>query len=81
MKPELLQHIQEHENEFNAWIGVNAKLQKSDIIVPLIEVYESENNTKEISNGNCKDCIIDMLRWAIKKLKESKEPAKIKLEK
>jgi hypothetical protein len=73
MKTELLQHIEEHKASFEAWVGVNARLQKSDVITPLIEAYESENNTTEVSKGTCQDCIIDMLRWALKKLKESKE--------
>ena len=78
MNQELLQLIQDNKETYDAYIGVNARLNKdADNIKPLIEAYESENNTKEVSGSNCQDCIIDMLRWAVKQI-APKQPSKAK---
>lgn len=59
------------------YVNNNIRLQIGmDILKPIIKEYSLEY--PNALNGNCSDCIIDMLRWAIK---ESKETFNDKLDK
>ena len=71
---ELLLFIEINQDSYRAWVGAEAQLQKgSDLIAPLIPFYEEMEKTNEVSIGHCQSCILDMIRWALRKLKESKE--------
>lgn len=54
-------HIETNLEKINAWIGVHATLQESDITKPIFEMYERETTFKVLS---CNDCKIDALIWA-----------------
>lgn len=75
MQTEVLKHIENNQALFRFWISRNEKLQSSsDLLSPLIPDFVKENPGVNV-NG-CPECIIDMLRWAIKQLKETDPKAK-----
>ena len=41
-----------------------------DVLQPVIEVYNLEFPQQAIGLSNCKECLLDMLRWAISQTKE-----------
>jgi len=71
MKAENLNHIKENVELFRMWIANNEHLQNSmDVLQPVIEVYNEEFPQQAIGTSNCKECLLDMLRWAIGLTKE-----------
>jgi len=71
MKAENLNHIKENVELFRMWIANNEHLQNSmDVLQPVIEVYNEEFPQQAIGLSNCKECLLDMLRWAIGLTKE-----------
>jgi len=53
------------------WVANNEHLQNSmDVLQPVIEVYNEEFPQQAIGLSNCKECLLDMLRWAISQTKE-----------
>jgi len=71
MKAENLNHIKENVELFRVWVANNEHLQNSmDILQPVIEVYNEEFPQQAIGLSNCKECLLDMLRWAISQTKE-----------
>lgn len=72
MDKELLQYIEANQDIFRLQIKMNARLQSSsDILKPIIPAFLESN--KGVNLEGCPECILDMLRWSIKELKESKE--------
>ena len=71
MKVENLNHIKENVELFRVWVANNEHLQNSmDVLQPVIEVYNEEFPQQAIGLSNCKECLLDMLRWAISQTKE-----------
>jgi hypothetical protein len=71
MKTENLNHIKENVELFRMWVANNEHLQNSmDVLQPVIEVYNEEFPQQAIGTSNCKECLLDMLRWAISQTKE-----------
>jgi len=71
MKAENLNHIKENVELFRVWVANNEHLQNSmDVLQPVIEVYNEEFPQQAIGLSNCKECLLDMLRWAISQTKE-----------
>jgi hypothetical protein len=71
MKAENLNHIKENVELFRMWVTNNEHLQNSmDVLQPVIEVYNEEFPQQAIGTSNCKECLLDMLRWAISQTKE-----------
>jgi hypothetical protein len=71
MKTENLNHIKENVELFRMWVANNEHLQNSmDVLQPVIEVYNEEFPEQAIGLSNCKECLLDMLRWAIGQTKE-----------
>jgi hypothetical protein len=71
MKAENLNHIKENVELFRMWVANNEHLQNSmDVLQPVIEVYNEEFPQQAIGLSNCKECLLDMLRWAISQTKE-----------
>ena len=71
MKTQNLNHIKENVELFRMWVANNEHLQNSmDILQPVIEVYNEEFPQQAIGLSNCKECLLDMLRWAISQTKE-----------
>ncbi len=60
-------HIETNLEQINAWIGVHANLQVSDITKPIFDAYERETEFKVEA---CNDCKIDALIWARLELKK-----------
>jgi len=78
MTKELIEHVNQNKETFRIWIETNQKLQiDSDYLKPLVPEFLKE--FPEVSIEGCPECIIDMLRWAIKEAKVVViEPKKIK---
>jgi len=77
MDKKILNHIETNQELFRFWISRNERLQSSaDILKPIIPIFQELNTGVNIEG--CPDCLIDMLRWAIKELKESKDVPKKK---
>lgn len=75
MQAEILKHIENNQDLFRFWIERNEKLQASnDIFTPIIPDFVKENPGVNVTG--CPECIIDMLRWSIKQLKETQKPKK-----
>jgi len=71
MKTQNLNHIKENVELFRVWVNNNEHLQNSmDVLQPVIEVYNEEFPQQAIGLSNCKECLLDMLRWAISQTKE-----------
>jgi hypothetical protein len=71
MKTQNLNHIKENVELFRVWVANNEHLQNSmDVLQPVIEVYNEEFPQQAIGTSNCKECLLDMLRWAISQTKE-----------
>ena len=71
MKTENLNHIKENVELFRMFVNNNEHLQNSmDVLQPVIEVYNEEFPEQAIGTSNCKECLLDMLRWAISQTKE-----------
>jgi len=71
MKTQNLNHIKENVELFRVWVANNEHLQNSmDVLQPVIEVYNEEFPQQAIGLSNCKECLLDMLRWAISQTKE-----------
>ena len=71
MKAENLNHIKENVELFRMFVNNNEHLQNSmDVLQPVIESYNEEFPQQAIGLSNCKECLLDMLRWAISQTKE-----------
>ena len=69
------EHVKNNLDVFNIWIETNADLQPTnDLLQPIIPEFKKEFPNVNI-NG-CKECLIDMLRWAKSKLKEETKEKK-----
>lgn len=77
---EAIAHYQEHEPTFKVWIETHQKLPYShDLLQPLIKPFETHPDNVGVNVRSCQDCIIDMLVWYRKQIKEeTKEVTKKK---
>jgi hypothetical protein len=74
MTPELVEHINTNEVLFKTWIDDGARLQIGmAVLEPIIPVFLEEFPTVNL-NGNCHECILDMLIWARAEAKKGTEP-------
>lgn len=72
MEDTLLNHIKEHKLLFETWVNDQAVInigqgQIQPLIVPFQKRFPEVN-----LNGSCNSCILDMLMWALDKIKEKK---------
>ena len=71
MTQEVINHVKTNIELFRMWVANNEHLQNSmDVLQPVIEVYNEEFPQQAIGLSNCKECLLDMLRWAIGQTKE-----------
>ena len=71
MKTQNLNHIKENVELFRMYVNNNEHLQNSmDVLQPVIESYNLEFREQAIGLSNCRECLLDMLRWAISQTKE-----------
>lgn len=67
---ELASHIEANQEKFRFWIKRNERLLlESDILAPIVKEFEADPENAGINLRGCQECIIDMLRWAIKQIK------------
>jgi len=77
MDKDVLSYIAKNEDTIRLYVRTNQKLQSSsDFLKPIIPSFLEEN--KGVNIDGCPECILDMLRWSLKVLKESQkeEPKK-----
>lgn len=66
MTNEVINHIKSNIELFRMFIDNNIQLQPSmDVLKPIIAPYNLEFPGQSIHKSACKECILDMLRWAI----------------
>ena len=68
MKQSTLDLIKEQQDSYRVWIETNDVQLSSDFVSPLIPEFKEEFPT--VNLYGCKECVIDMLRWALSKLKQ-----------
>lgn len=70
MTTELKQYVEENIKTFRALIGANEQLQPGmNLLKPILPEFIKENPSVNLT-GACKECLLDVLRWAIKESKE-----------
>ena len=75
MNNEFLTYVEKNEDIIRLYVKTNQRLQSSsDFLKPIIPTFLEEN--KGVNIEGCPDCILDMLRWSLKILKESKAEPK-----
>lgn len=82
MTKELAHHVEQNLAVIDVWIETNQELQPdNDILKPMVKEFLLEFPSVNV-NGSCRECLIDMLRWAKGELKKitakSTEPKKEK---
>ena len=76
MTQEVINHVKSNIELFRMFINNNIQLQPSmDVLKPIIAPYNLEFPNQSIQKSACKECILDMLRWAIGQTKIETEPA------
>ena len=85
MTQEVINHVKSNIELFRMFIDNNIQLQPSmDVLKPIIAPYNLEFPGQSIHKSACKECILDMLRWAIGQTKietETIEPIVKKVKK
>lgn len=72
MNKEVLKYIELNEDVIRLYVKTNQRLQSSsDFLAPIIPTFLEEN--KGVNLEGCPECLLDMLRWSLKVLKESNE--------
>lgn len=75
MTKEEINHVKSNIELFRMFIDNNIQLQPSmDVLKPLIAPYNLEFPNQSIHKSACKECLLDMLRWAIGQTKIETEP-------
>jgi len=76
MTQEVINHVKINIELFRMFIDNNIQLQPSmDVLKPIIAPYNLEFPNQSIHKSACKECLLDMLRWAIGQTKTEIEPA------
>ena len=80
MTQEVINHVKSNIELFRMFIDNNIQLQPSmDVLKPIIAPYNLEFPNQSIHKSACKECILDMLRWAIGQTKiETIQPIEVK---
>ena len=66
MTQEVINHVKTNIELFRMFIDNNIQLQPSmDVLKPIIAPYNLEFPNQSIHKSACKECLLDMLRWAI----------------
>jgi len=64
----MIEHIKQHQETYRLWIEIGEIVHPAhDLVSPLVEEFKAEFPTVNL-NG-CNECVIDMLRWALSKIK------------
>lgn len=75
MTKEEINHVKSNIELFRMFIDNNIQLQPSmDVLKPIIAPYNLEFPSQSIHKSACKECLLDMLRWAIGQTKIETEP-------
>lgn len=75
MTKEEINHVKSNIELFRMFINNNIQLQPSmDVLKPLIAPYNLEFPNQSVHKSACKECLLDMLRWAIGQTKVETEP-------
>ena len=75
MTQEVINHVKSNIELFRMFIDNNIQLQPSmDVLKPIIAPYNLEFPNQSIHKSACKECLLDMLRWAIGQTKIETEP-------
>lgn len=75
MTKEEINHVKSNIELFRMFINNNIQLQPSmDVLKPLIAPYNLEFPNQSVHKSACKECLLDMLRWAIGQTKIETEP-------
>ena len=76
MTQEVINHVKSNIELFRMFIENSIPLQPSmDVLKPIIAPYNLEFPNQSIHKSACKECLLDMLRWAIGQTKIETEPA------
>jgi hypothetical protein len=76
MTQEAINHVKINIELFRMFIENSIPLQPSmDVLKPIIAPYNLEFPNQSIHKSACKECLLDMLRWAIGQTKTETEPA------
>jgi len=76
MTQEVINHVKINIELFRMFIENSIPLQPSmDVLKPIIAPYNLEFPNQSIHKSACKECLLDMLRWAIGQTKTETEPA------
>jgi len=76
MTQEVINHVKSNIELFRMFIENSIPLQPSmDVLKPIIAPYNLEFPNQSIHKSACKECLLDMLRWAIGQTKTETEPA------
>ena len=76
MTQEVINHVKSNIELFRMFIENSIPLQPSmDVLKPIITPYNLEFPNQSIHKSACKECLLDMLRWAIGQTKTETEPA------
>jgi hypothetical protein len=76
MTQEAINHVKTNIELFRMFIENSIPLQPSmDVLKPIIAPYNLEFPNQSIHKSACKECLLDMLRWAIGQTKTETEPA------
>ena len=76
MTQEAINHVKINIELFRMFIENSIPLQPSmDVLKPIIAPYNLEFPNQSIQKSACKECLLDMLRWAIGQTKTETEPA------
>jgi len=76
MTQEVINHVKINIELFRMFIENSIPLQPSmDVLKPIIAPYNLEFPNQSIQKSACKECLLDMLRWAIGQTKTETEPA------
>ena len=76
MTQEAINHVKSNIELFRMFIENSIPLQPSmDVLKPIIAPYNLEFPNQSIQKSACKECLLDMLRWAIGQTKTETEPA------
>lgn len=69
-----IEHIKNNLILFRSWVANSEHLQPSmDVLRPVIGIYNAQFPNQAIGTSACKECLLDMIRWAIGLTKEKTE--------
>ena len=72
MEKQTIDHITANLPAIDLWIEMNAKLEaSSDVLQPIVKEFKAVKEHANINLSGCKECLIDMLRWAKSEYKKA----------